>query len=1370
MSDRSTAPHQQSTAPSSSSSTSTSAFYKKGDDPSLSSSIMAQVSSLVAELEDLSNRQTTEVQLSPDNLEAIVARLQHLKRKQMNNSATTPRLPPVVSVDETATTQTMPWVPPDMEQYVRAWRQLGYKGLCPDTCRLVFDDDDNLIPLHNVWEYVRQRWSPSSPHLFLASLSSMAATSNDNSSGSSSLWLSELLLLPRRMANVCYRLVQNEKASRGCHDSNASFASMGGRLPLLLQSIQQDRNRANARGRADLVLWPSATFVWMSTAPVSRFLESTSDASFTLYILEDADVVDISKFTVAKECSCDDNDDGNTIGCCCCHVVPPRSAFLAREVAMPDVMISKHILRVVRLCPAAVVTWLDLAKLVCPELLDDDGNRELTNILREASRSNKYFPYTIPPHEKDNGGAASVVRSLATVREAIPLLEKILSIWGSDGLVRMAYESVDAQGENALHHALRVPGCEDTVALLVSQAGRCCGEAAVWERVLTRVHWDITGVGWSLVPLSDRDIAHHLSAAALRSCALAAAKYHHAAQMDIVMSLPQWSPSARRECICEAAFVAAAHGADRVLSVLHVWEPSWVHDTRVLLASAAVGSWECVAWLEAVLVGGTGATLDEVVAFRSPLLPLIVDSGNGDAVAQCLALSPDGAMLPFPDFVWGDALHRSAIRCDVGALRALLAMVSTDVSAQQKHAVKTALVTASLQGTAAAPLITTFFEHHPLDCVFPFTLADINTMVHAPVCDAIACGKHDVLTNLLRVAFHLSDGGEGCVESSDPSLGLGAAVLRVWVDQACLGGSVRTLWTIMNLSGGHLLRTIDTASCIATSAAKGGKLEILRHWLTTSTSGTVDKISLLHSAIAGYGSDEEVLAILEFLALEHGDSTSLVLASECNRACVVQALLDNMHVHPDAVCPGYGDPTPALGCKQSTPILHAGRCSANPPTPPDTDADDGLDLEALFAPVLNFGLRSLTYRRRGCGAVHAAAWHGHLSVLKLLCERNATLTLTTGDGVGPLVLAAYRGHSECVRYLIDASPDGAVDADFVVAAAVGACERASVEVLRMLAGHRLSSSVVNDVSPLFRVLPLHAAARLLRADVVEALLQLGSNPNALITFREASGPALVHAVCGGCAGSAASSPAAVDILERLFHHGAQANATASEGHTALFTAAYVSTADVCRVLTQNGASARMQYADTGLDPLAVALLSPHHDAVQRAAIVAELVGSGAQARVSHFDCVPDDDGDLQLCLHDSIVRMSIESATVCSGCGTGFGITRRRHPCWTCEGVFCKECCGNNKDGNNNNNKQNPRSRGAVCARCQAAGGKGHGRRVASFRMSRAVDFSTSSTLSVDRSGSASTASPRVTPKKKESWLNRARNSFRRSTSTNNKN
>ena len=188
-----------------------------------------------------------------------------------------------------------------------------------------------------------------------------------------------------------------------------------------------------------------------------------------------------------------------------------------------------------------------------------------------------------------------------------------------------------------------------------------------------------------------------------------------------------------------------------------------------------------------------------------------------------------------------------------------------------------------------------------------------------------------------------------------------------------------------------------------------------------------------------------------------------------------------------------------------------------------------------------------------------AAWHGHLDIVKYLLDRGADIDAAYEAGNTALIAAAWHGHVDVVTYLISEGADIAVrnrggedalvwaaehghleivkhlldaGADSVDTAFVFACENGHVEIAALLI--RRGASLAYEHGN-HRLTPLAAAAYRGHEALVRFLLDEGAD---------------IHALDDAALGWACGSQQ-LETAEVLLSHGANVNGHGAEGLTFL---------------------------------------------------------------------------------------------------------------------------------------------------------------------------------------------------------------------------
>jgi ankyrin repeat protein len=222
----------------------------------------------------------------------------------------------------------------------------------------------------------------------------------------------------------------------------------------------------------------------------------------------------------------------------------------------------------------------------------------------------------------------------------------------------------------------------------------------------------------------------------------------------------------------------------------------------------------------------------------------------------------------------------------------------------------------------------------------------------------------------------------------------------------------------------------------------------------------------------------------------------------------------------------------------------------------DTEGDSPLD-EAVWIGALDATAILLAHGARldqvqstsGATPINEAAYRGHANVLRYLLQFHPDLRSPDKRGYGPLDNAIRMGKEDCALLLIGALPAGSFEKPF---------EAAIRKKEAVVTGALLKRGVpVNDALP-SGVTPLAVAASTGSLEVVRMLLTSGANP-------KVGGPL-----------EDASLKGFPEVVEILLDHGALVNQlNAPSGSTALYAAASFGKGETVRTLLKHGADASL---------------------------------------------------------------------------------------------------------------------------------------------------------------------------------------------------
>ena len=195
-----------------------------------------------------------------------------------------------------------------------------------------------------------------------------------------------------------------------------------------------------------------------------------------------------------------------------------------------------------------------------------------------------------------------------------------------------------------------------------------------------------------------------------------------------------------------------------------------------------------------------------------------------------------------------------------------------------------------------------------------------------------------------------------------------------------------------------------------------------------------------------------------------------------------------------------------------------------------------------------------TEPRLGQTALMWAVAGGHADVVRVLIEAGADVRVASTTGFTPLMFAARYGDVEMARMLVAAGAsvnEADADSNTALSVATGSVARSSTGhervgtfLLEHGADHSLSAKPYG---------PLHEAAGTGKAELAQALLAHGADPNARATGRGSAGGARISK--GATPFWVAASKVDVHLVRMLVAAGADSALTPEDGTTALMTAA-----------------------------------------------------------------------------------------------------------------------------------------------------------------------------------------------------------------------
>lgn len=194
----------------------------------------------------------------------------------------------------------------------------------------------------------------------------------------------------------------------------------------------------------------------------------------------------------------------------------------------------------------------------------------------------------------------------------------------------------------------------------------------------------------------------------------------------------------------------------------------------------------------------------------------------------------------------------------------------------------------------------------------------------------------------------------------------------------------------------------------------------------------------------------------------------------------------------------------------------------------------------------------------GTPVLVCAAWRGHLEIIELLLVGGANINDTDSSGGSALYVACREGYLEIVERLLEKGADvnmkmkeGAAKTPLMIA-----IEKGHQGLNTHIGGHPIGNG---------------------HSGIVSSLLKAGADVN----VRDSG----VSNIEGSTPLMKAAEMNSVDIVEDLLAHGADVNAKATHGATALHIPSYEGYTDVVRLLLQSGANPNIKDSNgmTALD-------------------------------------------------------------------------------------------------------------------------------------------------------------------------------------------
>ncbi|UCG33156.1 MAG: ankyrin repeat domain-containing protein [Phycisphaerales bacterium] len=249
----------------------------------------------------------------------------------------------------------------------------------------------------------------------------------------------------------------------------------------------------------------------------------------------------------------------------------------------------------------------------------------------------------------------------------------------------------------------------------------------------------------------------------------------------------------------------------------------------------------------------------------------------------------------------------------------------------------------------------------------------------------------------------------------------------------------------------------------------------------------------------------------------------------------------------------------------------------------------------------------------GMTPLHYAAYAGHLDTARLLIEKGADVSAAKNNGSTPLHGASLHGKVEAVRLLLDSGADVNLQNEAGYSPLLSAVAGGQAEVVNLLLakGADVGATLVDGATALHRA--VYGETQSL--EIVKLLLANGADPNAknphgvtpLFMATWGEGPEIVSALIAGGADvndgpqggrtplMVAVSHGNEDVVKLLTEKGAEVDAQAEDGATPLTLAVTKGFASTVEVLLSRGASVDKKDEHLGRTPLHLAAIKGYRD-------------------------------------------------------------------------------------------------------------------------------------------------------------------------------
>ena len=258
----------------------------------------------------------------------------------------------------------------------------------------------------------------------------------------------------------------------------------------------------------------------------------------------------------------------------------------------------------------------------------------------------------------------------------------------------------------------------------------------------------------------------------------------------------------------------------------------------------------------------------------------------------------------------------------------------------------------------------------------------------------------------------------------------------------------------------------------------------------------------------------------------------------------------------------------------------------------------------------DINLQGVDYK--GSAPLNRAAYRGHLEIVKLLLDRGADTAVFDEDGDTPLMNAIYDGHIEVARILLDRGADHAIANKHGYAPLSSAAYWGHLEIVKLLLDRGADTAVVDEDGNT----PLMYAIDDGHIEVARILLDRGAD----------------HAIAknhGYAPLSIAAYKGHLEIVKLLLDRGADTAVVDGDGNTPLMCAIHDGHIEVARILLDRGADHAIA-KNHGYAPLSSAAYWGHLE------IVKLLLDRGADM------AVVDEDGNtpLMCAIHDGHIEVA----------------------------------------------------------------------------------------------------------------------------------